>query len=112
MKKHIISLFCAIALLLLSLSACGSKDTIEGHWVATSTKNGYPQNIIIMEDGTGMYDGGNSFTWTCPDGMTFIMYTESKILEFCFSVDGNDLNLVSIDEPEWTSDYGVDYTRN
>ena len=88
MKKYIVLLFALI--ICFSLCACDSSaNELEGNWVCQEVHSGYPDQMILNEDGTGTTDG-ISCTWYAKDGVITLtiagLLTEDYTYEFRDSV--------------------------
>ena len=80
MKKYVALLLIAVAL--LTLAACGSKDALAGTWTFNGKGKCTMENAYMKQDGTYTIDG---------DQLTVTLEAWSKPSTYTFSVDGSSL---------------------
>ena len=93
---------------------CGnSSKSLTGKWTTNNNKDSYPNTLVLNADGTGYFDG-NEMSWT-ENGMAINISVKSggstSAMQYFYSLEKGTLSLVSTNEPEWSSDYGVNYHK-
>lgn len=92
--KKLLSLALTIVVV-LSLCACGSPaDKLTGNWVCEGSYKGYPDQMTLNEDGTGIVEG-YSCNWTAEDGVLTLAVGNILIgtLSYEYEIDGSVLYL-------------------
>ena len=56
-----------VVCLLFSMCACGSSSRFVGNWICDEVHSGYPDQMTLNRDGTGMADGFTC-SWNAKDG--------------------------------------------
>ena len=96
-RKHrypsVLLIVLSLALICTSLSGCGKKSVLVGHWAAAEITSGYPDDLILRADGTGIADGWNT-SWSIQGStlrLTFILGSyeyEYDVSETTLRLDG------------------------
>lgn len=92
--KKVLSFALAI-LLIFSLCACGSsKNKLVGNWICEASHSGYPDQMTLNKDGTGMADGYDC-NWTAENGVLTLVIGNLLIgsLSYEYEIDGSVLYL-------------------
>ena len=90
MKKYAISLL--IIIIAISLCSCGMSSGIAGNWICQEVHNGYPDQMTLKNDGTGMVDG-ISCNWTTNHGELTITAGIFGTMTYEYKMQGNNLCL-------------------
>ena len=95
MKRIYKTLFVIVCIVLFCVifSSCG--NSIAKEWICDEIHNGYPDEITIFDDGTGVADNAN-FTWKTENGKLYINFeTKYKDRTFELKTDNGKMYLDS-----------------
>lgn len=90
--KKVVSLALAIVIA-LSLCACSSSaNKLVGNWVCEESCSGYPDQMTLYEDGTGVLEGVGC-SWTAENGVLTILVGYLGTWTYEYEIDGAVLYL-------------------
>lgn len=73
--KRFIALVLALVLACTGLCSC-NEATIEGTWICKEVIDGYPDRMVLNEDGTGILDDTVVVTWDAESVGIIIFFTD------------------------------------
>lgn len=90
--KKAVSLFLSIIIIGCMFCACGSTARFEGNWACENAPNGYPGQMSLKGDGTGIADGF-SCNWREQDGEFVLVLSLYGKLAYKYHFEGSTLYL-------------------
>ncbi|MBQ6531279.1 MAG: hypothetical protein IJI39_10240, partial [Clostridia bacterium] len=84
----------AVMLTIMSLCSCGSSNSIVGNWVCQEVHDGYPDQMTLKDDGTGMVEGV-SCSWNTNNDKLSIIAGSYGQFDYTYKIDGQILYLDS-----------------
>lgn len=95
-KKFVLTVFCCLFIFTL-LCACSTNSNarIVGSWDAGgSTPSGFPDDMILREDGTGVVEGWIGTNWSVKDGkLTLTLGMTDAYYVYDYTCSGSSLTL-------------------
>lgn len=94
-RKRIVALILAFVLVCMGLCSCG-ETTMVGAWVCKETVSGYPERMVLNEDGT--IDDTVFVTWDAESAGILIFFTEQlglnvELDSYEYKLKGSKLHL-------------------
>ena len=88
---RVVLLLAVLVLALGMLSSCSKQNPLVGNWVCEKVRNGYPDQMTLNANGTGILDGV-SVNWSV-DGNTFSFTWIFGSHSYDYRVNGTTLYL-------------------
>ena len=90
-----LSILAILTCIVLFLCSCRGSSNLLGNWICNEVRNGYPDQMTLYKDGTGIIDGWTC-NWTADNGtITFIasVVTGSQRVSYNYRMSDSKLYL-------------------